>query len=129
MDSKAWLFDLYQIVGGFVFALFAYAIMQAGAKWLQQKMFGKKYDNGNGVVNHYSNGGMTKAQGEELIDLIKESNKNLECIPAIASDARETRRIVSATDEDGVPKIHNKPSVERVIKKIWAKVSGGLNGD
>lgn len=125
MESKTWLFDVYQIVGGFMVALIGYSIMQAGSRWLQAKLFGKK--NGSGMSS--GNNGRHEAQMDELIELTKSGNKALKCLPDIAANSKKTREIVAATDEDGVPRVHNKPSVERVIKKIWAKVSGGLNGD
>lgn len=101
----------------FLFGTFFMALSKALSSWMQERWFKVRKPNPNG------DGGVTHQQAEAMIKTLTDNGSKLEKgLEAINKSQEETAKVILATDEDGVHKVHNKPSVERTIRSIWDKV-------
>ena len=48
-------------------------------------------------------------------------------VDGVKEDTKAIRKIVEVTDDDLVPRVHNKPMVEKLIRKVAAKLGVGVN--
>ena len=121
MPMQQLILTVLVVVIIFFIGVFFTALSKAWSEWMGINWFKtKRKPNGNG------NGGMTHEQAETMIRALNDNGTKLDKgLEAIIKTQGEIAKVVLATDEDSVPKIHNKPSIERMIKRIFAKVTGG----
>ena len=102
----------------FVAGSFFVALSKALTNWMQDRWFKpKRKPNGNG------NGGMTHEQAEAMIKALNDNGTKLENgLMAINRGQERMSDVILETDEDGVHKVHNKPSIERLIKRLALKL-------
>ena len=125
MPMQQLILTVLVVVIIFFIGVFFTALSKAWSEWMGINWFKtKRKSNGNG------NGGMTHEQAEVMIKVLNDNGTKLDKgLTAILSSQEQMSKIILATDEDSVPKVHNKPSIERMIKRVYAKVTGGGSGE
>ncbi len=116
MESELEIQAAY-VVGSFVLALIGVIIIALVTTWVIRKAFPPKTcPNGNG--NNKDNGKVE----QKLDALIKVGTDNGKVLVENGGHLTKMADILTERDQDGVPKVHNKPSVEKIIRDTWAKV-------